>query len=188
MIKLIEPHGGTLCELLVQDDQKTIIQKEAFHIPSLTLTDRQLCDIEMLLTGGFSPLTGFMNRQDYESVLDKLRLADGTLWTIPITLDVLEQFSKKLNIGEKIALRDQEGFYLAVLSITDIWQPDLEKEAQTVFGTIDETHPGVNYLFNIGHKYYIGGSLEGLSLPHHYDYQDYRHGPAQLTLSLFVSY
>ena len=102
MAHLIEPHGGTLCELLVKKDIKTKLQKESLVFKSLTLNDRQLCDIEMLLNGGFSPLTGFLGQSDYESVLNNNRLTDGTVWPIPITLDISDEFSKGLNTGEKI--------------------------------------------------------------------------------------
>ena len=92
MSHLIEPHGGTLCNLLVNKDTKKIIQKESLSLKSLTLNDRQICDIEMLLNGGFSPLRGFLGQSDYDSVVDNNRLSDGTVWPIPITLDVSEIF------------------------------------------------------------------------------------------------
>ena len=147
---------------------------------SWILTERQICDLELLLNGGFDPLTGFMGKKDYVSVLEDMRLKDGTLWPIPINLDVNDEFAESVVQGDKIALRDHEGFALAVFTITDIWQPDLEKEAKAVFGTVDETHPAVNYLFNMGHKNYIGGILEGIALPQNYDYQENRNTPAEL--------
>jgi len=154
--------------------------KEALKLPFWTLTDRQICDVELLLSGAFTPLTGFLGKADYDSVCKEMRLADGNLWPIPITLDVNDAFVGGLKKGERIALRDREGFALAILTISDIWQPDLKKEAEAVYGTTDETHPAVNYLLNRGQKNYIGGSLEGISLPHHYDYQKDRHTPEQL--------
>jgi len=156
------------------------LKKEANHYPSWQLTERQIYDLELLLNGGFSPLKGFMGKKDYSSVLKDMRLEDGSLWPIPITLDVTEKFSSKLEGKEKITLQDKEGFALAVLTIYDIWTPDLEMEATSVYGTIDAAHPGVNYLFNVGNKVYLGGTLEGISLPHHYDYQSYRHTPQKL--------
>ena len=149
-------------------------------MPSWELTERQLCDLELILNGGFFPLKGFFGKKDYGSVMDNMRLADGSFWPMPITVDVDDQFANSISNGYKITLRDHQGFALAVLSITDIWQPDIEKESQGVYGTMDETHFGVNYLFNIGHKNYVGGTLQGISLPHYYDYQDYRHTPAEL--------
>ena len=171
-------------DFLVQSEKTQELKKEANHYPSWQLTDRQICDLELLLNGGFSPLTGFMGKTDYKSVLKDMRLEDGSLWPMPITLDVTEDFAGTIKNEEKITLRDQEGFALAVLTISDIWQPDLEEEASAVYGTTDITHPAVNYLLNIGNNVYVGGSLEGISLPHHYDYQDDRHTPEELQ-SLF---
>ena len=136
-------------DLLVEEILRFELKKEANHYISWQLTDRQICDLELLLNGGFTPLDRFMNRNDYESVLNKMRLADGSLWPIPIVLDITEEFSKKIKDEKKIALRDKEGFPLAVLTISDIWTPNLEKEAKAIYGTVDPTHPAVNYLFNI---------------------------------------
>jgi len=168
--------------LLTPISKRNELQKEAHHLPSWQLTDRQICDLELLLNGGFAPLKGFMDKNDYNSVLKNMRLENGKLWPIPITLDVNEQFAKSVSEVKKITLRDHEGFALAVLTITDIWQPNLEKEAQEVFGTTDTNHPAVNYLFNIGNKTYIGGILHGISLPHHYDYHNDRHTPDELSM------
>ena len=167
-------------DLLVPFSDRQNLKSEANHYPSWQLTDRQICDLELLLNGGFSPLPGFMNKDDYESVLNNMRLADDSLWPMPITLDVTEEFSEKIKGEKKITLRDKEGFALAVLTISDIWSPNLEREAKSVYGTTDSTHPAVSYLMNIGNKVYVGGSLEGISLPHHYDYQNDRHAPEEL--------
>ena len=156
------------------------LKKEAFNNKSWQVTERQICDLELLLNGAFAPLTGFMDEADYQSVLKNLRLKDGSLWPMPITLDVDEDFVKELSNGDKITLRDHEGFALAVLTISDIYQPDFKAEAQAVYGTIDETHPAVNYLYNHSKPVYLGGSLEGIALPHHYDYKENRHTPEEL--------
>jgi len=169
-----------LSDLLAPSKKTQELKKEANHYPSWQLTERQICDLELLLNGGFSPLTGFIGKTDYKSVLKDMRLKDRSLWPMPITLDVTEDFTGTIKNEEKITLRDQEGFALAVLTISDIWQPDLEEEASAVYGTTDLTHPAVNYLLNIGNKVYVGGSLEGISLPHHYDYQNDRHAPEEL--------
>ena len=171
-------------DLLVSNSKRDELKKEAHHLLSWQLTVRQICDLELLLNGGFAPLKGFMGKNDYDSILDDMRLGNGSLWPMPITLDITEDFAGTIKNEEKITLRDQEGFALAVLTISDIWQPDLEEEASAVYGTTDITHPAVNYLLNIGNKIYVGGSLEGISLPHHYDYQDDRHTPKELQ-SLF---
>ncbi|MDP6853721.1 MAG: adenylyltransferase, partial [Candidatus Marinimicrobia bacterium] len=129
------PHGGKLCNLLVDKNIRSQLQLEALHYPSHTLTDRQLCDVELLLNGSFSPLTGFLGEEDYQSVLQDLRLKDGTLWPIPVTLDVKTEFAINISQGEKIALRDHEGVLIAVMTVSDIWKPDKKAEAEKVFGT-----------------------------------------------------
>ena len=148
MSHLIKPHGGVLCDLLVKGVQLDKIREESLNFPSLTLNDRQICDIEMLLNGSFSPLIGFLSKDDYNSVLQDLRLADGTLWPIPITLDVAAKFANEISVRDKIVLRDHEGVAIAVLTISDIWIPDKEKEAEQVYGTKDTVHPAVDYLLN----------------------------------------
>jgi len=149
--------------------------------PSWDLTPRQLCDLELLLSGGFSPLQGFMTRGDYERVCHCMQLTSGLIWPMPITLDVSEEFARKLTPGSsKVALRDHEGVMLAVLHVEDLWQPDREEEAQAVFGTTSAVHPGVDYLLNRAHPWYVGGKLEGLQLPSHYDFKTLRLTPAEL--------
>ncbi len=179
-ITLIEPHGGRLVNLLADSSDFSALKDESNEYPSWTLTDRQICDLELLLNGAFSPLNGFMIKNDYESVLNSMRLTNGTLWPIPITLDVSDKFAEEIKGREKITLRDKEGFALALLAVSDIWQPDLKKEASAVYCTTDTTHPAVNYLFNMGNKNYIGGQIEGILRPHHYDYQKDRHTPEEL--------
>ncbi|HUI75074.1 MAG TPA: bifunctional sulfate adenylyltransferase/adenylylsulfate kinase [Candidatus Acidoferrum sp.] len=174
------PHGGELVNLLATPERTLELQAHSRDWPSWDLTDRQLCDLELLLTGGFSPLRGFMNRADYESTCGKMRLANGTLWPMPITLDVPEEFARKVGPGQSIALRDPEGVMLAVLHVEEVWQPDRRGEAQSVFGTTGTFHPGVNYLLERAHPWYLGGRLEGLQLPHHYDFRDVRLTPAEL--------
>ena len=180
MNHLIEPHGGQLCELMVTEVQKKKLQKESLQYANLTLNDRQLCDLEMLLNGGFSPLNGFLGKADYDSVLAKNRLSDGTVWPIPITLDVSEDFSKELNVDDKVVLRDHEGVALGVMLISDKWSPNLQKEAQEVYGSSDITHPAVDYLLNHSGNIYLGGEIQGLEYPRHYDYQPLRHTPSEL--------
>ena len=177
---LIEPHGGELRNLYISKERKKELKNLLINYESWTLTDRQVCDLELILNGGFSPLKGFLNKKDYASVLKNLRLADETLWPIPTTLDITKEISDKLSQGDKLVLRDKEGFPLAILHIEDIWKPDLKAEAQSVFGTIDETHPAVNYLLNFTNPVYIGGTLEGMTSPKHYDYQGLRHTPSEL--------
>jgi len=180
MTQLIEPHGGILCDLLIQGEKLNQLKKDSLHLESLTLNDRQLCDIEMLLNGSFSPLIGFLTEADYNSVVNNLHLSDGNIWPIPITLDVNEEFSKNITIGDKIVLRDHEGVAIAIMTVSDKWTPDKENEAELVYGTQDIGHPAVNYLLNQSDEVYLGGKLEGLELPRHYDYKIQRHTPAEL--------
>lgn len=177
---LIEPHGGELCNLYVSEERKKEFKSLLINYESWTLTDRQVCDLELILNGGFSPLKGFLNKKDYDSVVKNMRLADETLWPMPITLDITKEISDKLSQGTKLVLRDKEGFPLAILHIGDIWEPDLKAEAKAVFGTVDETHPAVNYLLNFTNPVYVGGTLEGMTAPKHYDYQGLRHTPLEL--------
>jgi sulfate adenylyltransferase len=178
---LVAPHGGELINLISELDRAAELKAYSKQWPSWDLTPRQVCDIELLLSGGFSPLRGFMNRSDYELVCHNMRMSDGLLWPIPITLDVTEEFAKNLKSGSsKVALRDGEGVMLAVLSVEDVWQPDRAAEAKSVFGTTSKAHPGADYLVNRSHPWYVGGTLEGLQLPAHYDFRSLRFTPGEL--------
>ncbi len=149
---------------------------------SWILTDRQLCDCEMILDNSFYPLNRFMNENDYRSVLSEMRLDSGELFPLPITLDVDKEFSEKISIGEKIILREKEGFKIASMKIESIWEPDFSKEAELVYSTEDQAHPAVNYMFNIGNKVYIGGKIKKIAMPNHYDYREYRFSPNKVKL------
>ena len=178
---LIAPHGGELINLLLEPEYAAETKAESRDFPSWDLTPRQICDLEMLLNGGFSPLTGFMNKADYESVCSNMRLSSGVLWPMPITLDVTEAFAKTLQPGStKVALRDAEGVMIAILHVEDIWQPDRQAEGKAVFKTASTAHPGVAYLMNRSNPWYVGGRLEGLQLPSHYDFKALRQTPAEL--------
>jgi sulfate adenylyltransferase len=175
-----EPHGGSLVNLLVDEQRAGVLKNIVLNLPDITLNDRQLCDLELLATGAFSPLTGFMNRSDYESVLDRMRLQNNVLWPIPICLDVSELQRRSLEAGQSVALRDPEGYLLAVMHLEDIWQADPAKEAVTVYGTSDRRHPGTNYLYTQAGQYYLGGKLEVLSLPLHFDFKQLRQTPSEI--------
>ncbi len=144
--ELIPAHGGTLRELLVQQQRAVELRGEAVYLSSWDLTQRQTWDIELLLNGAFSPLEGFLGEADYTSVCEEMRLVNGTIWPIPITLDVTEEFATTIAVGDRLALRHAEGIVLAILTVTSIWKPDFRKEAQLVYGTADESHPGIFYL------------------------------------------
>ena len=175
-----EPHGGELKNLYLPAEEAEAEKQAAREYASWDLTERQLCDIELLLNGAFSPLDGFLNKNDYDSVVETMRLKSGVLWPIPITLDVTEDFAKDLKSGDKLALRDLEGVILATLEVGDIWTPDLDAEAKGVYGTTDSKHPAVNFLKTSSNPVYVGGSLKGVDLPTHYDFKHLRDGPGEL--------
>ena len=177
---IIAPHGGELTELIAAPERIAELKAHSREWPSWDLTARQICDLELLMSGGFSPLRGFMTQADYEGVCHNMRLSSGVLWPMPITLDVKEEFAKSLKPGSKVALRDAEGVMLAVLNVEEIWQPDRRAEAKSVFGTTSTVHPGVDYLLNKGNSWYIGGSVQGLQMPSHYDFRTLRLTPAEL--------
>ena len=177
---LIAPHGGMLVELLAGSARAEEITAESRDWVSHDVTPRQLCDLELLLNGGFSPLTGFMTSRDHDAVCADMRLADGTLWPIPIMLDIPDATADKLSTGSHLALRDAEGVMLGVLHVEDVWRPDREAEAQAVFGTTNHEHPGVAHLLDRTGSVYVGGRIEGLQPVSHYDYKELRHTPTEL--------
>jgi sulfate adenylyltransferase len=178
---IIAPHGGELADLIATPERIAELKAHSREWPSWDLTPRQICDLELLISGGFSPLRGFMTPADYEGVCHNMRLSSGVLWPMPITLDVKEDFAKSLTPGSsKVALRDAEGVMLAVLHVEAVWQPDRKAEAQSVFGTTSAVHPGVDYLLNKGNSWYVGGRLEGVQAPSHYDFRTLRLTPAEL--------
>ena len=176
-------YGAELVDLMAEGPRGAALEKSARGGPSWDLTPRQLCDLELLLNGGFSPLSGFLGRTDYESVCRRMRLADGGLWPIPVTLDVPEDVARRLAGGDSLALRDPEGVLLAVLHVRDVWEPDREAEAERVYGTRDAAHPGVRALRG-AHAWCVGGPVEGVRLPTHHDFRTLRLTPAQLRREL----
>jgi sulfate adenylyltransferase len=156
---------------------ETALRQELIDWP---LSRRQLCDLELLLTGGFAPLRGFMSQSDYESVIADMRLSSGSLWPMPITLDVSEAFAERVEPGQRIGLRDPEGVLLAILTVSDKWFPDRRAEAHGVYGTTDTQHPGVAQLLDVSHPWYLGGPIEFVQAPLHYDFPHRRHTPAEL--------
>jgi sulfate adenylyltransferase len=175
-----EPHGGTLKDLYLSESRGDEEKIKAKDYKSWDLTQRQICDLDLLMNGAFSPLEGFLDRADYESVCDTMRLTSGVLWPIPITLDVSEAFAETIETGETIALRDPEGVLLATLEVTDVWRPDLMAEAERVYGTSDDTHPAVAYLKYTGHPVYVGGRVRGVEPPTYYDFKLLRDTPSEL--------
>lgn len=180
----IEAYGGVLIDLLAVPERVADLQRQSREFPSLALSQTAVSDLELLMNGGFSPLKGFMRREDYESVLNRMRLSNGVLWPLPICLDIDPEKNPGVEPGRTIALRDPEGFMLAVLHVEDVWRIDKNREAQLVFGTNDPAHPGVFHLMNRVASHYIGGTIEGIQLPIHSAFKTYHHGPRELR-SLF---
>ena len=177
---LIAPHGGALVNLFAGEDRCAELKAESRDWPSLDVSPRQLCDLELLVSGGFSPLHGFLRQRDYDRVCAQMRLEDGTLWPVPVTLDVPEALASSLSPGSRLALRDEEGVMLAVLDVEDIWQPDRHAEAAAVFGTTNAEHPGVAHLLDRTQPCYLGGRVTAVQPVTHYDYRLLRHTPAEL--------
>lgn len=171
---LITPYGGALVNLVKTGDERRELMAEASHLPSIQISPRSLCDLELLATGAFSPLDRFLRRADYERVLDEMRLADGTLWPIPITLPV---DSDKL--GGRIVLRDSRNTPIAIMDVAEVFPWDAEREAWLVLGTNDARHPLVAEMARWG-KYYASGPLQVINLPVYYDFVELRHTPRQV--------
>ena len=166
--------------LLVGEGEAETLKSESLDMLSLTLSQRQLCDLELMMNGGFTPLDGFMDRESWTHVLESMRLPGGELWPIPVTLDVKRELAERIGPGTRVALRDQEGLVLAVLDVSGIWEPDKCIEAQQVYGTTSARHPGVRHLYERIGDVYVGGRVSGIRLPTHYDYQELRHSPREL--------
>ena len=175
-----DAHGGQLRNLYLDADAAEAVKRGSGGRKSWDLTERQLCDLELLMNGGFSPLEGFLGQADYEAVLSDMRLASGILWPIPITLDVTPAFAEKLELGETIDLRDREGVLNATMTVTDRWQPDKRAEALAVFGSEDRAHPAVRYLLDHAGSVYLGGRVQGVEAPMHYDFKHLRDTPQEL--------
>jgi len=175
-VNLIEPYGGKLVNLLVPEEKKQEVKTYAGELPSIQLSDRQVCDFELLATGAFSPLDRFMGKADYQSVLDEMRLASGTLFPIPITLSVDSEAG--IEQGQDIALRNSKYELLAVMTVEDIYEWDQSELCQKVFGSEDSRHPLVAEMHKWG-KLNISGKLQVIELPKHFDYQNLRLTPAQ---------
>lgn len=178
------PHGGILKNLVARDEHISArLREESNTLPSIVLTERQLCDLELITNGGFSPLEGFLNERDYKGVVESLRLADGTLFPIPITLDVSHGDIDRLSIKPtaRITLRDpRDDEPLAIITVEDVYTPDRVKEAIEVFGADDPAHPSVAYLRNRVKDFYVGGKVQAIQAPAHFDYVALRYTPAEL--------
>ena len=167
-------------ELYVTGESLDYYRNKAPSLKSYNLNLRQTCDLDLILDGSFYPLKGFLTQKEYLSVCENIHLPSGELWPIPINLDVSEEFAETLTLGEEISLKDQEGVNLAILVVEDIWCPEKLFEADKVFGSTNNEHPGVNYLLNKSNKIYLGGKLIGINKPTFYDFKHLRNSPNEL--------
>jgi sulfate adenylyltransferase len=179
----IEPHGGTLINRIVDGETKNKLEQKARGLEQITINSREISDLEMIATGGLSPLEGFMNKQDYASVVDLMRLKNGLPWTIPITLSVDRKDAERLKEGSDVALINEQETLLGILHFEEKYGFDKEHEAQQVLRTTDEKHPGVQYLKSIG-DVYLGGKISLINRPAHADFSNYRLDPRE-TRALF---
>ncbi len=176
----ITPYGGQLLDLCVSAERAKALKSAALDFVSWDLRPRQQLDLELLLNGAFSPLNGFMTQADYEAVLADMSLDNGTMWPVPITLDLDQATADGLMVGDHIALRDVEGVMLAVMAVESLWSPDRHADARALFGTDDPRHPGVNCLLNETLPVYVGGRVEGLEMPGHHSFKHLYATPAEL--------
>ncbi len=180
MNKITPPHGNQLIDLYMAPESIPEYRESSKDNIDLVLSKRQLCDTESLLNGAFSPLKGFLNKEDYASVVKDMTLSDGTLWPVPVVLDVSAEFAGKIEPGCEITLLDHENALVANMVIDDIWQPDKQLEAKLVFGTNNTNHPGVTQLLHHTEQFYLGGRLTGIEPPVHYDFIQHRYSPSRL--------
>ena len=178
---LIEPYNGTLIDLLISPDEQEHLWNKAASLPRIQLTTRSICDLELLATGGFSPLDRFMSKADYERVLEEMRLANGILYPLPVTLPVSSDAGVKLD--SEIVLSDQSNNLLAVMRVEEIYEWDREHEASMVYGGNDSRHPLVAEMQSWG-RLNVSGPLRVLTLPRHHDFKSLRLTPIQVRKKL----
>ena len=179
-VKSLSDGSKNLNNFYVSQEEAALLKESANELNSWDLTQRQTCDLELILNGAFSPLVGFMDEKEYASVVSRQRLTTGALWPIPITLDVDQPFAEKLHTGEEIALRDPEGMLIAILAVSDVYTPDRSTELSVLFGDSGLNHSGVLFVREHVNEVYIGGSLRGIEAPLHHDFRKLRDDPAEL--------
>ncbi|WP_432202314.1 sulfate adenylyltransferase [Staphylococcus warneri] len=179
----IRPHGGTLVNRIVEGTKREQLIENAKSLHSIILNQWSLSDLELIGIGGFSPLTGFMNQADYESVVEHVHLKNGHVWSVPITLPVSQTEANNLEIGEQVALYGEDGTLYGVLDLEEKYTYDKEKEAQHVYGTTDNAHPGVKKVYEKG-EYYLAGPIQLINRPQHDAFVDYHLDPLE-TRQLF---
>ncbi|PTI13293.1 sulfate adenylyltransferase [Staphylococcus warneri] len=179
----IRPHGGTLVNRIVEGTEREQLIENAKSLHSIILNQWSLSDLELIGIGGFSPLTGFMNQADYESVVEHVHLKNGHVWSVPITLPVSQTEANNLEIGEQVALYGEDGTLYGVLDLEEKYTYDKEKESQHVYGTTDNAHPGVKKVYEKG-EYYLAGPIQLINRPQHDAFVDYHLDPLE-TRQLF---
>ncbi len=183
MKETIAPHGGKLVDRRLKGDELADARKRAEGLKKIVLGPREISDLELICVGAYSPLEGFMTRQDYHSTMDTMHLANGLPWTIPVTLAVSRDVAGSVKEGEEVALVSSEGTTLALMTVEEVFPHDKEKEAIQVYGTRDDAHPGVKKLYESGDML-LGGKVWLVERPEHRDFKQYRLDPAQ-TRALF---
>jgi sulfate adenylyltransferase len=183
MKNLPAPHGGVLVNRFVKNEEVNNLVNEAASLPKFKATLQQLADVELIAIGGFSPLEGFMGSDDYKSVLDNMRLKSGLVWSIPITFNVQKEAADSLNIGDKVAITDDENQTVAVLDIEEIFEIDIEEQARKVFKTTEKAHPAVAELYRNG-SFALAGKITAFNIKVRKSFDPYEFTPAQ-TRQLF---
>ena len=173
---LIEPYGGRLVDLMVPEDSIAEVKAHANALPSIQISERSVCDLELLATGAFSPLDMFMGKEDFQRVLDEMRLTSGHVFPIPITLPIDER--AEIALDQDFALRNAKNELIAVMRAEEIYEWDRDEVAEKVFGTTDQKHPMVSEIGRLG-SLNVSGRLQVLQLPNHYDFKDLRMTPVQ---------
>ncbi|AJH78274.1 sulfate adenylyltransferase [Heyndrickxia coagulans] len=176
------PHGGILVN---RENHSAEALKQAEQLPALTVSDWSISDLELIGIGGFSPLTGFMGKQDYETVVENMRLSNGLIWSIPITLPVTEEEAERFETGEMLALKGADGVIYGTLTLEEKYTVEKEREARLVYGTTDPAHPGVKRLYENG-DVYLAGPVTLLNRPNHDEFAAYYKDPKE-TRALFAS-
>ncbi len=169
----ITPHGGVLIDRYVPEAEVAAFRAAAERLPlRLQLNTRQLCDLDMIASGAYSPLEGFFGQADYRRVLDEMRLANGAVWSIPITLPVTTEFAEKAKVGSQVALVDESDGFCGVLDVQEVYPSEPDKEGQAVFRTLDEEHPGIKVLRSQP-PILLGGAIRAIRRPSNASYAKY---------------
>ncbi len=174
---MIKPHGGVLINRVISEEEQKqeLFEKQKF-LKKLVLNEYQISDLEMIATGAFSPLEGFINSKDYKSVLETMRLSNGIVWSMPITLDIKKE--QNIKEGDEVGLYDEDNNFLGIIKVEEKYEYDKRKEVLSVFKTDDEKHPAIAKVFSQG-EFYIAGKIYVVSLPKRYNFVEYRLTPAQ---------